>query len=1224
MSQSKNAKTICLNMIVKNEAHCITETLESIYKYINYYVINDTGSTDSTIKTIIDFFNKKQIKGEIIEHEFRTCKCHTGIYKKYSWFHFGWNRTFAMEQCKGKGDYVWVIDADDIIVGNLILPELKADSYLLKIGTDFTYQRQQIFKNTSKHKWKYMCGRHEYPKCIKKGATMELIEGDYYLDSRRQGDRNKNPNKLLDDAKALEDELEDSPGNERLMFYIAQSYFDHGDYKTGNDWYKKRVDQGGWYEEVYYSKYRIADGLRALHEPWKVVEKAYLEAFNYCKNRAEPLYKIAEYYQSIRDYPEAIKYYRQAEQLPFPKECKLFIQKDVYDYRISLELSKILHDAGNYYEAFSITKKLLSKTDLQPNDRLKINHFHQIFHQKAVTSNKMLCCIYFSNDVINQSSKITQIVTELSKYYKVVLIGNKIDANDFQNVVILDIETFKINHTIMPIQFMILYNNLNYFYDNMPSIQNTVLIQEHSYFRITGSDGINIGIYSSEYLDKFFVAIKKIVCINDETKTNIETKYNIKNSIIGIKNSDDYYKIIDDQQFQYSFQCDDFGDINGIKYMESNHVEFLRANIYTHKFEFVKKLLIDIHSKMINPEMIETEYMAALCMFELDYYDDALAKIEKIVQYQSITDMALLLKAKIMTKRKKYLLSFNIANDVLKHNNIPELKRWAADEIRDYNIEYIRELYINYPKNKIDAFKFSNNGPKVLITMTTCKRLELFEKTVNSFLNCCLDINLIWGWICVDDNSSDRDREKMQKLYPFIEFIWKGETEKGHYISMNIIYKKAQVYDYILHLEDDWHFIERREYVSDSIKIFSTDEKIGQVLFNRNYYEIEPYKKRIPGGFIRIIDNLRYVIHEHYKSGTPEYNQFTNKYKGYGTNAYWPHFSFRPSMLRVSMLQDVGYFYNTPHFEMAYANEYVGKGYISVFLDTFCAIHIGKKTWERSGTNSYVLNQINQFGYDNKLFTIKIISNDIVAWSELKGNSLDKLPSFTRHIPRRVNELDGYEKRLFLNNDFNYVRSIISKIMAHIDCYKNLGSKYLILLSENIKIKSIDSLLSKLKNGDYKFGLLRRSNDTNIDGFNILEERGYVISNAYLIDILKKIEIGGIRNEIDFTKYFDSPSKIFYDVIDYDANEETSIIDVKNFKEFAGYKFYSQMDSFGNDLGYMKKSIDELKQICDGNSKAVGFNTLGWIKTKINAENEFIFLPNSTKPCDGLYVKDTI
>ncbi len=39
---------LCLSMIVKNETHIIKECLDSIHKYVDYWVIVDTGSTDGT------------------------------------------------------------------------------------------------------------------------------------------------------------------------------------------------------------------------------------------------------------------------------------------------------------------------------------------------------------------------------------------------------------------------------------------------------------------------------------------------------------------------------------------------------------------------------------------------------------------------------------------------------------------------------------------------------------------------------------------------------------------------------------------------------------------------------------------------------------------------------------------------------------------------------------------------------------------------------------------------------------------------------------------------------------------------------------------------------------------------------------------------------------------------------------------------------------------------
>ena len=77
-------KTICLNMIVKNEAHIIADTLEHLLKYItfDYWVISDTGSTDATKQIICDFFAAKGVPGELVEHE---------------WKDFGHNRSKAFE-----------------------------------------------------------------------------------------------------------------------------------------------------------------------------------------------------------------------------------------------------------------------------------------------------------------------------------------------------------------------------------------------------------------------------------------------------------------------------------------------------------------------------------------------------------------------------------------------------------------------------------------------------------------------------------------------------------------------------------------------------------------------------------------------------------------------------------------------------------------------------------------------------------------------------------------------------------------------------------------------------------------------------------------------------------------------------------------------------------------------------------------------------------------------
>ena len=117
-------KTICLNMIVKDESHIIEESLEKLCEKINfdYWVICDTGSSDNTPEIIKKFFEKKNIKGELYID---------------TWKDFGHNRSLALARAFNKTDYLLVFDADDEIEGELVLPDLIHDGYQLKIGRQY-------------------------------------------------------------------------------------------------------------------------------------------------------------------------------------------------------------------------------------------------------------------------------------------------------------------------------------------------------------------------------------------------------------------------------------------------------------------------------------------------------------------------------------------------------------------------------------------------------------------------------------------------------------------------------------------------------------------------------------------------------------------------------------------------------------------------------------------------------------------------------------------------------------------------------------------------------------------------------------------------------------------------------------------------------------------------------------------------------------------------------
>ena len=62
---NSHGQTICLTMIVKNEANVILRCLKSVKNIVDYYYIADTGSTDGTPKIIENYLVQNNLKGEV-------------------------------------------------------------------------------------------------------------------------------------------------------------------------------------------------------------------------------------------------------------------------------------------------------------------------------------------------------------------------------------------------------------------------------------------------------------------------------------------------------------------------------------------------------------------------------------------------------------------------------------------------------------------------------------------------------------------------------------------------------------------------------------------------------------------------------------------------------------------------------------------------------------------------------------------------------------------------------------------------------------------------------------------------------------------------------------------------------------------------------------------------------------------------------------------------------
>ena len=349
-----------LCMIVKDESHIIHEVLQATLPLIDTYCILDTGSTDNTVQIIKDFYAKTEITGEVVLSD---------------WKGFDKSRTEALRLCDGKMDYILMIDADDLMVFppdckvflRKVLEEHKPNGAIVQLKRgNIDYVRTQIFK--ANDDWRYVGVLHEYPTNDKKDNKMIKLPQEIYMIGRTIGNRSKQEgNKYLKDAEILLAEVEKDPENDRYVFYLAQSYRDGGNIAEAIKWYKRRVEMGKWKEEQCVSAMNLARLLQDKDWAWRAHE------FN--PKRNESLVWYASYCRTknlfTHDLLAMIMY---ATTIQKPTENVLFVENDMYDWRMWDELAVIAYHMGRKDIAKQAGARLLHENLFPPEQRGRIEN----------------------------------------------------------------------------------------------------------------------------------------------------------------------------------------------------------------------------------------------------------------------------------------------------------------------------------------------------------------------------------------------------------------------------------------------------------------------------------------------------------------------------------------------------------------------------------------------------------------------------------------------------------------------------------------------------------------------------------------------------------------------------------------------------------------------------------------------------------------------------------
>lgn len=350
---------IVLISMVKNESKILERCLKSVEDVCDAFVFLDTGSTDSTVGVITNFL--KTHRGKLYESPF----VNFGVSRSKSF-------DVAVEYIQSVGwdlnkTYGLLLDAD------MVLRYTPSFLSAKKKLTEGGYKLIQSAGNLDYHntrfvrlgdKWRCVGVTHEYWD-NQSGGSQPAIEKDmaYIYDVNDGGCKS---DKFERDVRLLAKGLEEEPENKvRYTFYLAQSY-ESIDKKKAIEYYKKRIELGGWFEELYIASMRIGD--MCENEAEKVFW--YLEACERDPKRSEAYYRLARHYRTVGKNNLASKFIVIGKPIKFPKDRSLFLEKDVYDYRFDEELSI----CGFYVDGFrdlgsKACNKLVLSRGISPSSR---------------------------------------------------------------------------------------------------------------------------------------------------------------------------------------------------------------------------------------------------------------------------------------------------------------------------------------------------------------------------------------------------------------------------------------------------------------------------------------------------------------------------------------------------------------------------------------------------------------------------------------------------------------------------------------------------------------------------------------------------------------------------------------------------------------------------------------------------------------------------------------
>lgn len=352
--------TICFCAIFRDESRNVRRCLDAVKPVVDYISICDTGSTDDTMELVERWGQENDIPTQVHREPFRN---------------FGYNRGLSVDLAKRtfpSADYLLLLDADMVlnVESGWDKAVLTEDQYLIRQVNPFIeYWNIRLVRAVLP--WVCTGVTHEYWKCPY--ATSQAMLKSLWIDDREDGGHKAE--KFERDKRLLTEAIEDVETPEHLRtrycFYLAQTYRDLKEYESSIHWYERRVEAGGWAEEVYVAQCEKAKLTIQLNFSHNDIVAEHLKAYSLRPSRAEALWQLASYCRECQRYAEGYLFAKVGQDISLPDDI-LFVRKDVYQWRLLDEFAVCAYWIGQHRESADASRRILTEGLYTPADRSRL------------------------------------------------------------------------------------------------------------------------------------------------------------------------------------------------------------------------------------------------------------------------------------------------------------------------------------------------------------------------------------------------------------------------------------------------------------------------------------------------------------------------------------------------------------------------------------------------------------------------------------------------------------------------------------------------------------------------------------------------------------------------------------------------------------------------------------------------------------------------------------